>query len=1355
MLHDKPPPPKLLRPPTCRRRRSPHPSSASGDRNQTWDSDAPRFTSCFQNIVLLWFPCLYLWLAFPFYLLYLQKHSRGYIRMSAIFKTKMVLGLALVLLCFSRTLYTLWEISRGIPRAPAVVISPALHMGTMVIPTRFAQIFNRLALLSRLLWKGYKQPLTTEDLWSLAEENSSEEIVAKVGAAWRKNREAPEYGPSKALLKAFWSAFGTSFLVGTLSLAIADVFLFLIPETLRWFIADPEAPRWKGYLFAALLFSLGCLQTVFEQQYMYRCLVLGVRLRTAVSGLVYRKILVMSSAARQTTTTGEIVNLVSVDVQKLMDAIIYLNGTWLAPVRILICFVFLWQLLGPSALTAIAVFLFLLPLNFVISKKRSHFQEAQMKYKDDRAKLTSAALGDIKILKLHGWEKKFMEKILDIRSQELQALKKSQFLFSLSLTSFHSSTFLMTFIMFTVYTLADAGNILNAQKVFVSLALVNILDRAHSFLPFSINAVVQVRLQLPRDPEAHRNTRPWPTPHCISLENGTYTWSTGGSPCLKRINLTIPHGSLCAVVGPVGAGKSSLLSALLGELQRMEGSLRMKGTVAFVPQKPWVQGATMEENITFGQRVDRNWYKRVIDACALQPDLDSFLAGSQTKIGEKGVNISGGQKQRLSLARAVYRRADICLLDDPLSSVDAQVGQHIFERAIGPNGLLKNKTRILVTSAVQFLPQMDNIIVIVNGVISEMGTFQELLQRQGAFADFLKSHSADRAEEKEGKEKQTSASPKPKTKNKIFCISGYILTQMVRKDISRFLSYLKYLRAAGGLLWACTVLCFAWQQGASFCRGLWLSLWAGDPVRNGTQQNTRLRLGVFFFLGLAQGKFGSVAAVFLAGVVASRKLFRQFLWDVVRSPMAFFDVTPSGNLLNRFSKETDSIDCIIPDKLKSLLGFLFNLLEICTVITMATPLAVVAIIPLTALYAVFQNFFVITSCQLKRLEAASRSPIYSHISETFQGTDVIRAYKDQQRFMAQNDFKVDRNQRASFPAVVADRWLATNTEFLGNSLVLCAALLAVANKGHLSPGTVGFSVSWALQITGVLNWMIRSLAELDNTIVSVERMEDYSKTPKEAPWSLSSHFLHENWPSEGAIVFRRYSLRYRPDLELALKSINIKINGREKIGIAGRTGAGKSSLAAGIVRLVEAAEGEILIDGVNIAHVGLHDLRRSITVIPQDPVLFSGSLRMNLDPLDTSSDEEIWAALEQTLLKNFVLDLPDQLAYECSEGGLNLSVGQRQLICLARALLQKAKILVLDEATAAMDLETELRVRSTVRTLFRECTVLTIAHRVNTIMDHDRILVIESGQVAEFDTPEALIAQKGLFYRMAEESGLV
>ncbi|XP_053133153.1 ATP-binding cassette sub-family C member 6-like isoform X2 [Hemicordylus capensis] len=1267
-----------------------------------------------------------------------------------------------------------------------------------------------------LLWKGRRQPLHTEDLWSLAKENSSAEILTQIENAWKQNcaavkQTAPSMGfrseqgshedaeestrllpdshrDSKPLLKAFWSVFGMYFLLGTLALVVCDIFLFLIPKVFSLFldfITDREAPSWKGYFYAVLMFLFACLQALFEQQYMYMCLVVGMRLRTAVTGLVYRKILVLSSVATKATTVGEMVNLVSVDVQKLMDLVIYFNGTWLAPIRIIICFVFLWQLLGPSALTAIAVFLFLLPLNFMITKKRSQFQEAQMRHKDNRAKLTSAILSDIKILKLHGWEKNFMGQVLGIRMQELQALKTSQFLFSASLASFHSSTFLITFIMFTVYTLVDERNILNAQKAFVSLALVNILNTAHSFLPFSINAVMQAKVSINRlaaflsleeldqtqiDSGSLESSR-----DSIIVKNGTFSWDRESPPCLKRINLAIPQGSLCAVVGQVGAGKSSLLSALLGELRRIEGCIAMKGTVAFVPQKPWIQNASVEDNITFGQEMDGRWYSRVVAACALELDLDSFPAGNQTEIGEKGVNISGGQKQRLSLARAVYRKASIYLLDDPLSAVDAEVGQHVFEHVIGPNGLLKNKTRVLVTHAAHILSQVDNIIVITNGEISETGSCQELMERQGAFADFLRSYNPEEKEDRDlegpenvnkmtfthqGKHGESSKSLTEGEEHKSTAGErAGAVTDGRGKQTGRVKAsvYSDYLRAAGLLFWAYVLLLFVCQQVASFCRGYWLSLWANDPVYNGTQQHTELRIGVFFFLGVAQaiGKFGSVATVFLAGAVASRKLFLQLLWDVLRSPMAFFEQTPSGNLLNRFSKEMDAIDSIIPDKLKSLLGFLFNLLEIYIVILVATPLAVVAIVPLTVLYAVFQSFFVNTSCQLKRLEAASRSPIYSHISETFQGSSVIRAHRDQRRFILRNNFKVDENQKASFPAVVADRWLATNLEFLGNGIVLFAALLAVINKPDLSPGMVGFSISYALQITGMLNWMVRSLTEIENNIVSVERVRDYLTTPKEAPWTLDNNHLSEDWPVEGKIAFRGYSLRYRRDLELALKNINIRINGKEKIGIAGRTGAGKSSLAMGLLRLVEAAEGEILIDGVNIAQLGLHDLRSKVTIIPQDPVLFSGSLRMNLDPLHEYSDEDLWNTLELMLLKNFVLDLSDQLAYECSEGGGNLSVGQRQLLCLARALLRKTKVLVLDEATAAVDLETDLQVQETIRTHFSHCTVLTIAHRLNTIMDYDRILVMKDGQVAEFDTPETLIARKGLFYRMVEELGLV
>uniref|UniRef100_A0A7M4FWW5 ABC-type glutathione-S-conjugate transporter n=1 Tax=Crocodylus porosus TaxID=8502 RepID=A0A7M4FWW5_CROPO len=1441
--------------------RSPFPKRPCPDWNQTWFIDL-HFPQCFQDTVVAWIPCAFLWVVFPFYYLYLKHHKKGYIRMSHLFKAKMVLGFILMLLCFSNLFFTLWEINQGTLRAPAFFISPAVLGITMMLavfltqlerqkgvqssgvlliywllsflssivtvnlkiqhamklgfledpfhhiasytystlvlvelvisfftdqPPFFSKIVNSkslyacvlaaLCVLCRLLWKGYQQPLEAEDLWSLMKENSSEEIVSQLEREWKmycgRVLLEPEDCQSKSLLKVLWSMFGTYFLFVKFSANL----LFSCSLFLE-FMKDQESPNWKGYFYAGLMFFLACLQTLFEQWYMYTCLVIGVRLKTAVTGLVYRKILVMSNAARKATTVGEIVNLVSVDVQKLMDLIIYFNGIWLAPIRIIICFVFLWQLLGPSALTAVAVFFLLLPLNFAITKKRSQFQVSfQMQHKDDRAKLTNAIFSDIKVIKLYAWEKAFMEKVLGIRKQELQALKRSQLLFSVVCCPF--APFQIALVMFAVYTLVDETHVLDAQKAFVSLTLINILNTAHSFLPFSINALVQAKVSLNRL-AAFLSLEELDSDNMNTnlLDSSLIAVTSGATVlCFGRINLSVLEGNLLAVVGQVGAGKSSLLATLLGELQKLEGHVSVKGTVAYVPQQAWIQNASVEDNILFGKEMDDSWYNRVIHACALHPDLETFPAGSRSEIGEKGINISGGQKQRVGLARAVYQKAAIYLLDDPLSAVDAQVGQHIFEQVIGPNGLLKEKTRILVTHTISILPYVDNIVVLVDGEISEMGCYQELLQKNGVFADFLYSYSSAQEEEAYDLPGNPHMQIICTLLNHLLLIVHSIRQDRAptaaSKDVGRLIEgektqhgrvtavntsiYLDYLKAMGSPVCLYIILLFTCQQTASFCRGYWLSKWADDPVNNGTQKHTELRVGVFGVLGVIQaiGKFGSTAAVLLGGTIASRKLFRQLLENIARSPMMFFEQTSIGNLLNRFSKEMDAIDSVIPDKLKSLLGFLFNLLEIYIVIVLATPIAVVAIVPLTVLYAAFQNFYVATSCQLRRLEAASRSPIYSHISETFQGSGVIRAYKAQQRFISQNDFRVDENQRMCFPGVVADRWLAANLEFLGNSIVLFAALFAVINKKQLTPGIAAFSISYALQITGILNWMVRSWTEIENNVVSVERVKEYSTTPKEAPWTQEAKSQSQAWPTEGRIEFRNYSLQYRPNLELALKNITITIRGQEKIGIAGRTGAGKSTLAVGLLRLVEAAEGEISIDGINIAHIGLHDLRTKITIIPQDPILFSGSLRMNLDPLNTYCDADIWTALELTQLKNFVLNLPDQLNYECSEQGENLSIGQKQLLCLARALLRKTKILVLDEATASVDVEMDLHIQSMIRTQFKECTVLTIAHRVNTILDCNRILVLENGQIAEFDTPEKLMAQKGLFYRLVEESGLV
>ncbi|XP_041893105.1 ATP-binding cassette sub-family C member 6-like isoform X2 [Corvus kubaryi] len=1492
------------------------------DWNQTWPANAPSTTWCFESSIIAWIPCAYLWICFPFYYLYLRHRNKGYIRMSHVFKAKMVLGFILVIVCFSNVFFMVWEKSQGIPRTSAFFISPAAMGITMVLALFLTQaermmgiqssgvlliywllsfvaalvmfsskiqhalqkgfledhfhhvttyfyaglVLGELVLFclvdhppffseadnnpnqcpeasssflskitywwfSGLLWKGSQQALGVHDLWPVRKQDSSEEIVAWAEREWKKCHsrtqqkmesatfkkgqktetgiaEAEEteallqskHSQSGPLLKMFWSMFGTYFLLSTVCLVICDVFLFSTPKLLSLFlkfIEDQAAPSWLGYFYAFSMFLLGCLQTLFEQRYMYMCLVLGLRLRTAVTGLVYRKILVMSNASRKAATIGETVNLVSVDVQKLMDLIIYFNGTWLAPIRIITCFIFLWQLLGPSALTAIAVFLFLLPLNFVITKKRSQFQETQMKHKDERAKLTNAILSDIKVIKLHGWEKTFMEKVLGIRKQELQALKRSQILFSASLVSFHSSTFLITFVMFAVYTLVDNTHVLDAEKAFVSLTLINILNTAHSFLPFSINAAVQAKVSLNRlaaflnleelNPESSRRSTSGCAHTSITIRNGTFCWSKETSPCLRSIDLSVPQGSLLAVVGQVGAGKSSLLAALLGELETTDGCVTMKDTAAYVPQQAWVLNASVEDNILFGKEMDETWFNRVTEACALHPDLETFPAGQKSEIGEKGINLSGGQKQRVNLARAVYQKASIYLLDDPLSAVDAHVGQHIFEHVLGPNGLLKDKqTRVLVTHTVNILPQVDSIVFLVNGMISETGSYQELLQRNGAFAEFLHSHIT--AEEKPcagfpalGETKGTITTGNGPSQEKPLsggsvksavgretiavsqdCTSAAAtsggLTKAETTQHGRVSAGVHgaYLAATGPALCASAVLSFACHQAVAFSRGYWLSLWTDDPVHNGTQQLTELRVGVFGALAVVQalGRFACTAAVLLGGVLASHQLFLQLLSSVMRSPMLFFEQTPIGHLLNRFSRDMDAVDSVIPDKLKSVLGFLFNLLEIYLVIVVATPWAALAIVPLTVLYAAFQHFYVTTSCQLRRMEAASRSPIYSHISETFQGSSVIRAHKDQQRFISKSNFLVDENQRICFPGAVADRWLATNLEFLGNGIVLVAALFAAMGRTQLSPGAAGFSISCALQITGVLNWMVRSWTEIENNIVSVERVREYLRTPKEAPWTLNGKLQGQVWLTEGRIEFKNYSLCYRPGLELALRHISVTINGHEKIGITGRTGAGKSTLAVGLLRLVEAAEGAILIDGQDIAQLGLHNLRSKITVVPQDPVLFSGSLRMNLDPLNQYTDADIWTALELTQLKNFVADLPEQLEYKCTDQGENLSTGQKQLVCLARALLRKATILVLDEATAAVDVETDVQIQSMLRTEFRDSTVLTITHRVNTLLDCDRILVLENGRIAEFDTPEHLIAQKGLFYRLMEESGL-
>ncbi|XP_066054315.1 multidrug resistance-associated protein 1 isoform X3 [Chamaea fasciata] len=1450
------------------------------DWNLTWHTEDPDFTLCFQNTVLVWIPCIYLWLCFPVYSLYLRHHDRGYIQVSNLNKAKTALGLILWIVCWADLFYSFWERSQNIFRAPFFLVSPTVLGITMLLATFLIQyerikgvqssgvmtIFWFISLLcatvifiskikhalnmgadedafrystfciyfvlvlvelilccfpeqpplfsetvndpnpcpefsasflsritfwwiSGLMIRGYRSPLEAKDLWSLNKEDKSEEVVPGLARnwakEWSKTKRQPVnmlYAPKKqqksgdsngdvteevealiikpsqksseaSLFKVLYKTFGPYFLMSFLFKAAHDLLMFTGPEILRLlldFVGNKAAPKWQGYFYTVLLFVCSCLQTLILHQYFHICFVTGMRLKTAVVGVIYRKALVITNSARRTSTVGEIVNLMSVDAQRFMDLATYINMIWSAPLQVVLALYLLWRNLGPSVLAGVAVMVLLVPINAVMAMKTKTYQVAQMKSKDNRIKLMNEILNGIKVLKLYAWELAFREKVLEIRQKELKVLKKSAYLAAVATFTWVCAPFLVALSTFSVYVLVDKTHVLDAQKAFVSLALFNILRFPLNMLPMVISNIVEASVSLKRlrvflsheelDPDSIVRGPIKQAEGCIVVKNATFSWAKTDPPLLNSINFAVPEGSLVAVVGQVGCGKSSLLSALLGEMDKKEGYVVVKG-----------------------------------------------------------VNLSGGQKQRVSLARAVYCNADVYLLDDPLSAVDAHVGKHIFERVIGPKGILKNKTRVLVTHAINYLPQMDTILVMTDGEISEMGSYQELLEQDGAFAEFLRTY----ANTEQTMENSDINSPSAKEGKPIE--NGVLANEAPGKLMHRQLSnsstysrdtgkpqhqsstaelqkplaeknswkmmeadtaktgrvkasvYWDYMKAIGLFMSFLAIFLFICNHVASLSSNYWLSLWTDDPVINGTQQNTTLRLGVYGALGISQGiaVFGYSMVVSIGGILASRHLHLNLLHNVLRSPMSFFERTPSGNLVNRFSKEIDTIDSAIPPIIKMFMGSTFNVIGACIIILLATPIGAVVIPPLGLLYFFVQRFYVATSRQLKRLESVSRSPVYSHFNETLLGVSVIRAFEEQKRFIKQNDMKVDENQKAYYPSIVANRWLAVRLEFVGNCIVLFAALFAVIARTKLSAGLVGLSVSYSLQITAYLNWLVRMSSDLETNIVAVERVKEYAEMEKEAEWNIELTAPASSWPEEGKVEFRGYGLRYREDLDLVLKNINVTINGGEKIGIVGRTGAGKSSLTLGLFRINEAAEGEIIIDGINIAKIGLHDLRFKITIIPQDPVLFSGSLRMNLDPFDQHSDEDIWRSLELAHLKNFVSSLPDKLNHECAEGGENLSVGQRQLVCLARALLRKSKILVLDEATAAVDLETDKLIQSTIKSQFEESTVLTIAHRLNTIMDYTRVLVLERGEVVECGTPDQLLQEKGIFYSMAKDSGLV
>ncbi|KAF8631681.1 hypothetical protein AX15_002266 [Amanita polypyramis BW_CC] len=1266
--------------------------------------------------------------------------------------------------------------------------------------------------LTPLMRKGYAQFLTEDDLPPLKPTDESERLGHRLEKALEKH----------TLWKALFVAYGWPYSVAAMLKIIQDSLAFLQPQLLRWLLAyisryqdarlDPLArsSALEGFAIASTMFVAAVIQTITLNQYFQRAYETGMRVRAGLVTKIYKKALVLSNDERG-RATGDIVNLMSVDASRLQDLCTYGLISVSGPFQITLAFVSLFNLLGWSAFVGVAVMVLSIPLNTFIASVLKRMQEQQMKNRDKRTRLMSELLNSIKSIKLYAWEFSFMRKILETRNnKELRMLKKIGIIGSCSMALWSGVPLLVAFSSFATAAMLSSRP-LTADLIFPAISLFMLLQFPLAMFSQVTSNIVEAMVSVRRltdflnARELQQDARKLVYKanlqrgdEVLVMDEADFAWSDNAAcPTLEGISLTVKMGELVGVFGRVGAGKTSLLSAIIGDMLRTAGKLEIYGSISYASQSAWIMSATVRDNILFSHEYDEEFYNLVIEACALSQDLALLPQGDLTEVGEKGITLSGGQRARIALARAVYARSDLVLLDDCLAAVDSHVARHVFDNVIGPKGLLSSKARVLVTNSISFVKQFDQLVYLRRGIVLETGSYDTVMNiASGEMYKLLRGHGTDHSGTAtpyllEGTSTPTSDVAPSESEKTIEVEDRIVLSEKIRQHADygkakiaqpsplrasatlglskehrergkvKSKVYKQYIEAASKTGFSFFLLATITQQAASLSATLTLRYWAEHNRVVGDNSGMLFYLVVYGLFSLVSIILGGVAPVLMwvfCGLRSARRLHDSMLDALLRAPLGFFEMTPIGRILNLFSQDTYVVDQILARTIQQLCRTLSIGLSIIVVIGWSFPPFLLSIFPLGWFYLQVMRYYLATSRELKRLDAISRSPVFAWFSESLGGTSIIRAFNQQSIFIMNNQRRLDRNQMCYLPSVYVNRWLAIRLEFVGAMIILTVtslSILTVRTTG-VDAGLVGLVVSYALNTTSSLNWVVRSASEVEQNIVSVERILHQTDVKPEAPLEIPENKPVENWPSNGGIEFLNYSTRYRPELDLVLKDISIKIKPSEKIGICGRTGAGKSSVLLALFRIIEPVSGTICIDGVDITKLGMHDLRSVVAIVPQTPDLFEGTLRENVDPIGEYSDINIWTALEQAHLKQYVESLPGALDSPIREGGSPLSAGQRQLLCFSRALLRRSKIFVLDEATSAVDLDTDQAIQAIIRSpAFKDVTILTIAHRLNTILESDRILVMDSGKVAEFDTPERLLSNTGtILYSLAKEAGL-
>ncbi|ORX56536.1 hypothetical protein BCR36DRAFT_580845 [Piromyces finnis] len=849
--------------------------------------------------------------------------------------------------------------------------------------------------------------------------------------------------------------------------------------------------------------------------------------------------------------------------------------------------------------------------------------------------------------------------------------------------------------------------------------------------------------------------------------------------CLRDINLNIKKGSLTAIVGGVGSGKSSLINAIIGEMKRESGRVIIGGSYSYCSQKAWIRNASIRDNIILGKSFDKDRYDIAVKSCALRRDFRILSNGDMTELVEGGANLSGGQKQRINLARAVYDNSDVIFMDDPLSAVDAHVSRFLFDKCI--NGALANKTRVLVTHQLHLLPKVDYVIVMKNGCIEEQGEYKDLLIKNGELARLLRVSGDNENEDYEESLDISANSNSNITKNDFDSdesivnsmnanandnkkpVQGIIIQEERSTGSISIKVYNNYIKAGGGYIICIFILLLVGlTQVIKIGSDTWLVYWTEDTLN--MEINDYILIYLFWNIGQTIVIFIYYVVMANVGIRASKRVHNNAIDRIMKAPVFFFDSNPLGRIINRFSMDQDSLDNNLFLTLQIFLTSLGSTISTLALMLYASPILGVAVVPLLILYYHIQQMYRHTARELKRLDALRRSPIYDHLSETIDGLPTIRSYHEQEHLIKHNQYLINENNRPIHLQITAERWMEVRLELIGSFLVLLNGCAGMLLKDTLSISLLGLSLSYALQLTSNLNTTVRNLCNTEIYMNSAERLLHYAEEVetekqdgKEAPLG---------WPTQGKVEIRNLTMSYAPYLPPTIRNISLDINSCEKVGIVGRTGAGKSSIIMNLFRMVEPELGSsITIDDISILDMKLSNLRKNISIIPQEPVLFSGTIRFNMDPLNEHTDSEIWDALENSGVKELVMNMENKLEAEVLCHGENFSVGQKQLFCLARAMIRNSHIIIMDEATASCDIETDSIIQKALRNNFNESTIITIAHRLNTIIDYDKILVLDKGELIEYDSPKNLLFENGSnkelipihnteFSKLVDETGL-